>query len=199
MIDAQTKYYNKKHKFMLSAKNLKQKKSSKKLLNKIIKFFCIQEFINKQMYYLDLSIIYKVHSVFHVFLLKLYNHKLNNNFIFNYLALEFINNEQEFFLFFISSLSACSLWLWYCLDAVHMLDYMYLDQSCCFISFHWSITSIVCANKHFQSNNFFLLCFHFLVSLCSSHFTFSFLIIIFLLQFKYFSSTLTLWFFQSWW
>ena len=100
---------------------------------------------------------------------------------------------------FISSLSACSLWLWHCLDAVHMLDYMYLDQSCCFISSHWSITSIVCANKHFQSNNFSLSCFHFLVSSCSSLSTLSFLIVIFLLQFKYFSSTLTLRFFQSWW
>ncbi len=30
----------------------------------------------------------------------------------------------RFFLFFISSLSACSLWLWHCLDAVCMLSYM---------------------------------------------------------------------------
>ncbi len=102
-------------------------------------------------------------------------------------------------IFFISSLSACSLWLWHCLNAVHMLNYMYLDQSCCFISFHWSITLIVCANKHFQSNNFFLSCFCFLASSCSFHFTLSFLIIIFLLQFEYFSSTLALRFFQSWW
>ena len=101
--------------------------------------------------------------------------------------------------FFISLLSACSLWLWHCLDAVHMLDYMYLDQSRCFISFHWSITLIVCTNKHFQSNNFFLLCSHFLTSSCSSHFTLSFSIVIFLSQFKYFSSTLALRFFQSWW
>ncbi len=76
-----------------------------------------------------------------------------------------------YFLFFIFSLSACSLWLWHCLDAVHMLDYMYLDQSRCFISFHWSITSIVCANKRFQSNNFSLSCSHFLISLYSFHFT----------------------------
>ncbi len=103
------------------------------------------------------------------------------------------------FLFFISLLSACSLWLWHCLNAMHMLNYMYFDQSCCFISFHWSITSIVCANKRFQSNNFFLLCFHFLISSYFFHSTFLFLTVIFLLQFKYFSSTLTLWFFQSWW
>ncbi len=80
---------------MLSAKNLKQKKLSKKLLNKMIKFFCIQKFINKQMYYLDLSVIYRVHSVFHVFLLKLYNCRLNNDSIFNYFILKLINDEQE--------------------------------------------------------------------------------------------------------
>jgi len=98
------KYYNQKHKFkffnindlvMLSAKNLKQKKSSKKLLNKMIEFFYIQEFINKQMYHLSLSIIYRIHSVFHVFFLKLYNHRLNNDFILKYLAFKLIDDEQE--------------------------------------------------------------------------------------------------------
>ncbi len=127
------------------------------------------------------------------------NHQIINV---NYLRAKTSNHAITWFLdfwFLISSLSACSLWLWHCLDAVHMLDYMYLDQSRCFISSHWSITLIVCANKHFQSNNFSLSCFHFLVSSCSSLFTLSFLIVIFLLQFKYFSSTLTLRFFQSWW
>ena len=80
---------------MLSAKNLKQKKSSKKLLNKMIKFFYIQEFINKQMYYLDLSIIYKIHFIFHVFFLKSYNCRLNDDFILNYLAFKLIDDEQE--------------------------------------------------------------------------------------------------------
>jgi len=41
--------------------------------------------------------------------------------------------SESFFLF---SLSACSLWLWHCLDVVYMLNYMYLDQSRCFISSH---------------------------------------------------------------
>ncbi len=80
---------------MLSAKNLKQKKSSKKLSNKMIEFFHIQELIDKQMYHLDLSIIYKVHSVFHVFLLESYNRRLNDDFILNYLVLKLINDEQE--------------------------------------------------------------------------------------------------------
>ncbi len=104
MINAQTKYYNWKHKFkffnvndliMLLAKNLKQKKLSKKLLNKMIEFFCIQKLINKQMYHLDLSIIYKVHSVFHVFLLKLYNRRLNDDSVLDYLVFKLINDEQE--------------------------------------------------------------------------------------------------------
>jgi len=80
---------------MLSAKNLKQKKLSKKLSNKMIKLFHIQELINKQMYYLDLSIIYRVHSVFHVFLLKLYNRRLNDNSILDYFVLKLIDDEQE--------------------------------------------------------------------------------------------------------
>jgi hypothetical protein len=80
---------------MLSAKNLKQKKSSKKLSNKLLEFFCIQKFIDKQMYHFNLSAIYKIHFVFHVFLLKSYNHRLNDDFILKYLALELINDEQE--------------------------------------------------------------------------------------------------------
>ncbi len=80
---------------MLSAKNLKRKKLSKKLSNKMIKLFRIQEFIDKQTYHLDLSIIYRVHSVFHVFLLELYNCKLNDNSIFDYLVLKLIDDEQE--------------------------------------------------------------------------------------------------------
>ncbi len=78
---------------MLSAKNLKQKKLSKKLSNKMIKFFHIQELINKQTYHLDLSIIYKIHFVFDVFFLKLYNHRLNDDFILNYFVFKLINDE----------------------------------------------------------------------------------------------------------
>jgi len=78
---------------MLSAKNLKQKKSSKKLSNKMIEFFHIQELIDKQMYHLDLSIIYRIHSVFHVSLLELYNHRLNDDSILNYFILKLIDDE----------------------------------------------------------------------------------------------------------
>jgi len=78
---------------MLSAKNLKQKKLSKKLSNKMIEFFHIQELIDKQMYHLDLSIIYRIHSVFHVSLLELYNHRLNDDSILNYFILKLIDDE----------------------------------------------------------------------------------------------------------
>jgi len=78
---------------MLLAKNLKQKKLSKKLSNKLIEFFCIQKSVDKQTYHLDFSIIYKVHSVFHVFLLKLYNRRLNDDSIFDYLVLKLIDDE----------------------------------------------------------------------------------------------------------
>jgi len=87
------KFFNVDDLIMLSAKNLKQKKLSKKLLNKMIKFFCIQELINKQTYCLDLSVIYKVHSVFHVFLLESYNRRLNDDFILDYFVLKLIDNE----------------------------------------------------------------------------------------------------------
>ncbi len=80
---------------MLSAKNLKQKKSSKKLSNKMIELFRIQEFIDKQTYRLDLSIIYRVYSVFHVSLLESYNRRLNDDSILDYLVLELIDDEQE--------------------------------------------------------------------------------------------------------
>ena len=59
----------------------------------MIEFFHIQELINKQTYYLDLSIIYRIHFVFHVFLLKLYNCRINDDFILNYFVLKLIDNE----------------------------------------------------------------------------------------------------------
>ncbi len=80
---------------MLSAKNLKQKKLSKKLSNKMIEFFYIQELIDKQMYHLDLLIIYRIYSVFYIYFLMLYNHRLNDDFILEYLTLKLIDDEQE--------------------------------------------------------------------------------------------------------
>ena len=61
----------------------------------MIKFFHIQEFINKQMYQLDFLIIYKIHSIFHVSFLKLYNRRLNDDSILNYLVFKLIDDKQE--------------------------------------------------------------------------------------------------------
>jgi len=47
------------------------------------------------MYHFNLSIVYKIYSIFHIFLLKLYNHRLNDDFIFKYFMLELIDDEQE--------------------------------------------------------------------------------------------------------
>ena len=47
------------------------------------------------MYHLDLLIIYRIHSVFHVFLLKSCNCRLNDKSILKYFALKLIDDEQE--------------------------------------------------------------------------------------------------------
>ncbi len=59
----------------------------------MLEFFHIQEFINKQTYYLDLSIIYKIHSIFHVSFLKSYNRRLNDDFILKYFTFKLIDDE----------------------------------------------------------------------------------------------------------
>ena len=80
----QQKYYNKKYHFrefykenlvLLNIKNLWTLKFSKKLLHKYIKLFCVKEFVETQAYYLSLSILYQIHSVFHIFLLKSYENR----------------------------------------------------------------------------------------------------------------------------
>ena len=83
----QTKHYNRKHKFMfyaienlimLSIKNFKQKKFNKKLSYKFAKFFKIENKINAQIYRLTLFNIYRIHNTFHVFLLKKYHHRVDD-------------------------------------------------------------------------------------------------------------------------
>ncbi len=61
----------------------------------MIKLFRIQKLIDKQTYHFDLSIIYRVHSVFYVFLLKSYNRRLNDDSILDYLILKLIDDKQE--------------------------------------------------------------------------------------------------------
>ena len=60
---------------MLLIKNLKQKKFNKKLFHKFVESFRVVEFVNKQIYHLIFSNIYRVHSIFHVSLLKSYKQR----------------------------------------------------------------------------------------------------------------------------
>ena len=60
---------------MLTIKNLKQKRSSKKLFHKFISLFRIVNKIKTQTYRLLLSIIYRIYNIFYVFLLKFYHNR----------------------------------------------------------------------------------------------------------------------------
>ena len=79
---------------MLLIKNLKQKRSNKKLSNKVINLFIIRNVVDKQAYRLALSLIYRIYNVFHILLLELYRRR-DNNTILAYIAAKLINNEEE--------------------------------------------------------------------------------------------------------
>ena len=83
----QTRYYNRKYKstffkiedlMILSTKNLKQKRSFKKLSHKYVESFKIENKIEAQIYRLTLSNIYRIHNIFHVSLLKSYRHRVDD-------------------------------------------------------------------------------------------------------------------------
>ena len=83
----QTKYYNKNHKLkkfvvdeliLLSIKNFNQKRLNKKMFFKFAKSFKIENKIEKQTYRLTLSSTYRIHNIFHIFLLKSYHHKADD-------------------------------------------------------------------------------------------------------------------------
>jgi len=59
---------------MLSTRNLKQKRFSKKMSHKYVESFRIKNKIKTQTYRLILLNIYRIHNTFHVLLLKLYLH-----------------------------------------------------------------------------------------------------------------------------
>ena len=60
---------------MLTIKNLKQKRLNQKLFHKFINFFRIIDKIKMQIYRLLLSIIYRIHNIIYVFLLKSYHNR----------------------------------------------------------------------------------------------------------------------------
>jgi len=87
VVTQQAKYYNKKHKsksfaieklIMFSTKNLKQKRSSKKMSHKFVESFRIKNKIETQVYCLILFNIYQIYNTFYVLLLELYLHRAND-------------------------------------------------------------------------------------------------------------------------
>jgi hypothetical protein len=101
--NAQIKYYNRKHialtfktknLIMLSIKNIKLKNSSQKLSYKFIKSFRIVETMNKQIYHLILLSFYRIHDVFHVFYLKSYKRRKNDNIISEYSSSELLDDDE---------------------------------------------------------------------------------------------------------
>ena len=80
-VEAQAKYYNRDHKpqaykvgqlVMLSTKNLKQKRPSKKMSHRFVGPFRIEDKVGAQAYKLTLPSDYRIHNTFHVSLLEPY-------------------------------------------------------------------------------------------------------------------------------
>jgi hypothetical protein len=63
---------------MLSIKNLKQKRFSKKMSHKYVESFRIKNKSKTQIYRLILLNIYRIHNIFYVSLLKLYLHRVDD-------------------------------------------------------------------------------------------------------------------------
>ena len=80
---------------MLSAKNLKQKRFNKKLSHKFLNSFRILKSFDTQTYRLTLFSTYKIHSIFHVFLLKSYRRRENDSTMSHMSFLDIINDQKE--------------------------------------------------------------------------------------------------------
>ena len=83
----QIKYYNVNHKLkkyvvnnliLLSIRNFKQKRSSKKLSHRFVEPFKMKNKIEKQTYRFTLSNIYRIHNTFHISFLKSYLHRVDD-------------------------------------------------------------------------------------------------------------------------
>ncbi len=82
----ETKYYDKKHifrifnvenKILLNFKNIHTSRSFKKLDHKYYESFEMQNLVEKQTYKLSLLHTFRIHNVFHVFLLKLFKKRFD--------------------------------------------------------------------------------------------------------------------------
>ena len=104
IVESHAKFYNKKHKLkkfnikdliMLLTKNLKQKRPSKKLSYRNIDPFRVKSISGKQAYRLFLPMTYRIHPVFYVSLLKLYNCQECDDTLPALPPSELINNIEE--------------------------------------------------------------------------------------------------------
>jgi hypothetical protein len=79
---------------MLFIKNIKLKNSSQKFSHKFVESFRIVETMNKQIYRLIFFSFYRIHDVFHVFYLKSYKKRKNDNIISKYLSSELLDDDE---------------------------------------------------------------------------------------------------------
>ena len=86
------KTFNVKNKIMFSIKNLKQMRSKKKLSNKYIESFEIENVIETQTYRLRLSLKWRIHSIFHVFLFEKYH---MNDFTKSFAKVVLMNDHEK--------------------------------------------------------------------------------------------------------
>ena len=105
VMEASAKYYNKSHKpitfnkgdlVMLSTKNLKQKRPSKKLSHKYIGPFRVEEPVGTQAYRLTLPTAYRIYPVFHVTLLEPYKRREDGGDMPDYIPPELIDDSSEY-------------------------------------------------------------------------------------------------------
>ena len=78
-INYQSKSYAVSDLMLLSIKNFKQKRLSKKLSHRFVNSFRMKDKIDEQTYRLTLSNIYHIHNIFYVSLLKSYLHCVNDS------------------------------------------------------------------------------------------------------------------------
>jgi hypothetical protein len=79
---------------MLFIKNIKLKYSNQKFSHKFIESFRIVETMNKQIYRLILFSFYRIHDVFHVFYLKSYKRRKNDNIISKYFSSKLLDDDE---------------------------------------------------------------------------------------------------------
>ena len=62
---------------------------------KFARSFKIENKIKKQMYWLTLSSTYQIHNIFHVFLLKLYHHKIDDKNAHEFMQVSNLINDDK--------------------------------------------------------------------------------------------------------